>query len=188
MLTRAHTFALTGLDATPVEVQVYVNDGGDPNHACCTIVGLPDKAPQEARARIRSAAFAAGVDTASSIILVNLAPAGVSKEGAGFDLPIALAVLAGHGAVDASLVDAVSSVGELDFDGRLQLVPGIRSIAEAAVRMGRPALLCPSECASEAALVPGCRPLGCDNLQMAVRVLNGQERPSELEKIKADHA
>ena len=55
MLTRAHAFALTGLDATPVEVEVYVNDGADPNRACCTIVGLPDKALQEARARIRSA-------------------------------------------------------------------------------------------------------------------------------------
>ena len=186
MLTRAHAFALTGLDATPVEVEVYVNDGADPNRACCTIVGLPDKALQEARARIRSAAFAAGVDTASSVILVNLAPAEVRKEGAGFDLPIALAVLAGHGAVDASLVDEVAAVGELAFDGRLRPVPGILSVAEAAVRLGRPALLCPSECASEAALVPGCRPLGCDSLQMAVRVLNGEERPSDWVAASAD--
>jgi magnesium chelatase family protein len=186
MLTRAHAFALTGLDATPVEVEVYVNDGADPNRACCTIVGLPDKALQEARARIRSAAFAAGVDTASSVILVNLAPAEVRKEGAGFDLPIALAVLAGHGAVDASLVDEVAAVGELAFDGRLRPVPGILSVAEAAVRLGRPALLCPSECASEAALVPGCRPLGCDSLQMAVRVLNGEECPSDWVAAPAD--
>jgi magnesium chelatase family protein len=171
-----------------VEVEVYVNDGADPNHACYTIIGVPDKALREARARIRSAALVAGVDTASSVILISLAPAGVSKEGTGFDLPIALAVLAGHGAVDARLVDEVSAVGELNFDGNLRPVPGILSIAEAAVRMGRPALICPSVCASEAALVPGCRPLGCDNLQMAVRVLNGEESARELGVIETDHA
>ena len=168
MLTRAHAFALTGLDATPVEVEVYTAD--DAKNACFTIVGLPDKALQEARSRIRSAAFAAGLDTTESLMLVNLAPAEVRKEGAGFDLPIALAVLARHRAV----------AGELAFDGRLRAVPGILSIAEAAVRAGRPVLLCPVECAAEAALVPGCRPLGCASLQHAVRVLNGEEQPAEL--------
>jgi magnesium chelatase family protein len=152
MLTRAHAFALTGLDATPVEVEVYTTH--EAKNACFTIVGLPDKALQEARSRIRSAAFAAGFNTTESLMLVNLAPAEVRKEGAGFDLPIALAVLAGHGAVAVELVDEVAAVGELAFDGRLRPVPGILSIAEAAVRAGRPVLLCPSECAAEAALVP----------------------------------
>ncbi len=180
MLNRAHAFALTGLDATPVEIEVYANGGTDPHRACFTIVGLPDKALQEAKARIRSAAIVAGVNTASSIILVNLAPAEVRKEGAGFDLPIALAVLAGHGTLEGQLVDEVAAVGELAFDGRLRPVPGILSIAEAAVRVGRPVLLCPAECAAEAALVPGCRPVGCTSLQHAVRILNGEARPSDL--------
>ena len=175
MLTRAHAFALTGLDATPVEVEVYTSL--NPKNPCFTIVGLPDKALQEARSRIRSAAFAAGVNTVESLMLVNLAPAEVRKEGAGFDLPIALAVLAGHGAVDERLVDEVAAVGELAFDGRLRPVPGILSIAEAAVRADRPVLLCPAECAVEAALVPGCRPLGCESVQHAVRVLHGEAQP-----------
>jgi magnesium chelatase family protein len=176
MLTRAHAFALTGLDATPVEIEVYTSL--KPKNPCFTIVGLPDKALQEARSRIRSAAFAAGVDTVESLLLVNLAPAEVRKEGAGFDLPIALAVLAGHGAVDERLVDEVAAVGELAFDGRLRPVPGILSIAEAAVRAGRPVLLCPVECAAEAALVPGCQPLGCESVQHAVRVLRGESQPT----------
>lgn len=176
MLTRAHAFALTGLDATPVEVEVYT--ALEPKNPSFTIVGLPDKALQEARSRIRSAAFAAGVNTLESLLLVNLAPAEVRKEGAGFDLPIALAVLAGHGAVDERLLDEVAAVGELAFDGRLRPVPGILSIAEAAVRTGRPVLLCPAECASEAALVPGCRPLACASVQHAVRVLHGESDPT----------
>ena len=185
MLTRAHAFALTGLDATPVEVEVY--SAAEPKNACFTIVGLPDKALQEARSRIRSAAFAAGLNTAESLMLVNLAPAEVRKEGAGFDLPIALAVLAGHGRVDERLVDEVAAVGELAFDGRLRPVPGILSIAEAAVAAGRPVLVCPSECAAEAALVPGCRPLGCSSLQHAVRVLSGEQAPAHLEAVGVVH-
>ena len=176
MLTRAHAFALTGLDATPVEAEVYV--GLKSTAGTFTIVGLPDKALQEARSRIRSATISAGLDSEESkgaLVLVNLAPAEVRKEGAGFDLPIALGVLAGHGVVDAQLLDEVSAVGELAFDGRLRPVPGILSIAEAAVRAGRPVLLCPADCAAEAALVPGCRPLGCTSLQHAGRVLMGQE-------------
>ncbi|MGI9186209.1 MAG: magnesium chelatase domain-containing protein, partial [Gaiellales bacterium] len=175
MLTRALAFALTGLDATPVEVEVYTSL--TPKNPCFTIVGLPDKALQEARSRIRSATFAVGVETVESLMLVKLAPAEVKKEGAGFDLPIALAVLAGHGAADERLDDEVAAVGELAFDGRLRPVPGMLSIAEAAVQAGRPVLLCPLECAAEAALVPGCRPLGCESLQHAVRVLHGEADP-----------
>ncbi|MGI9188329.1 MAG: YifB family Mg chelatase-like AAA ATPase, partial [Gaiellales bacterium] len=81
------------------------------------------------------------------------------------------------GAADERLVDEVAAVGELAFDGRLRPVPGMLSIAEAAVRAGRPVLLCPLECAAEAALVPGCRPLGCESLQHAVRVLHGEAEP-----------
>ena len=172
MLSRAHAFALLGLDITPVEVEVYVIRKA--RLPTFTIVGLPDKALQEARARIRSAAAAAGVPAHSSTILVNLAPAEVRKEGAGFDLPIALAVLAGHGNIDATLVDEVSAVGELAFDGRLRPVPGVLAIAQAAVRHGRPTLLCPAECAHQASLVPGCRPVACATLREAVDVLNGE--------------
>ncbi len=175
MLSRAHAFALVGLDATPVEVETYV--AALQSTPAFTIVGLPDKALQEARARIRSAAAVAGVLINASVILVNLAPAEVRKEGAGFDLPIALAVMAGHGRVDNTLVDEVSAVGELAFDGRLRPVPGVLSIAEAAVRHGRPVLLCPEESAYEASLVPGCKPIGCATLREAVRFLNGEEAP-----------
>ena len=175
MLTRAHGFALTGLDATPIEIEAAVLE--DPRNDGFSIVGLPDKALQEARLRIRAASVSAGCSVAEAQVVVNLAPAEVRKEGAGFDLPIALAVLAGRGAIEPALVDEVAAIGELAFDGRLRPVPGVLSAAEAAVRTGRPVLLCPQACAAEAALVPGCRPLACASLQHAVRVLRGDEQP-----------
>jgi magnesium chelatase family protein len=115
-----------------------------------------------------------------AVILANLAPAEVRKEGAGFDLPIALAVMAGFGWVNQDTLGEVAAVGELAFDGRLRPVPGILSIAEAAVRDGRPTLLCPEQCAHEASLVPGCRPIGCATLREAVRILNGEDVPRPI--------
>lgn len=178
MLTHARAYAVVGLDAIPIEVETYVSerDGA----GAFTIVGLPDKALQEARARIRSAAAAAGLLIHKAVILANLAPAEVRKEGAGFDLPIALAVMAGFGWVNQDTLGEVAAVGELAFDGRLRPVPGILSIAEAAVRDGRSTLLCPEQCAHEASLVPGCRPIGCATLREAVRILNGEDVPRPI--------
>ncbi len=181
MVLRAHAFALIGLDAVPVEVEVHVTTA--PKLPTFTIVGLPDKALQEARARIRSAAACAGVPIHESAVLVNLAPAEVRKEGAGFDLPMALAILAGHGKVAAELVDEVAATGELAFDGRLRPVPGVLAVAEAAVRQGLRTLLCPEASAAEAALVPGCNPIGCATLGEAVRILNGEASPRPLRAV-----
>ena len=75
------------------------------------------------------------------------------------------------------MLGEVAAVGELAFDGRLRPVPGILSIAEAAVRDGHSTLLCPEQCAHEASLVPGCRPIGCATLREAVRILNGEDLP-----------
>ncbi|MEI7439696.1 MAG: magnesium chelatase domain-containing protein, partial [Thermoleophilia bacterium] len=175
MLTHARAYAVIGLDAIPIEVETYVSE--QDGAGAFTIVGLPDKALQEARARIRSAAAAAGLLIHKAVILANLAPAEVRKEGAGFDLPIALAVMAGFGWVNQDTLGEVAAVGELAFDGRLRPVPGILSIAEAAVRDGHSTLLCPEQCAHEASLVPGCRPIGCATLREAVRILNGEDLP-----------
>ena len=110
MLTHARAYAVVGLDAIPIEVETYVSerDGA----GAFTIVGLPDKALQEARARIRSAAAAAGLLIHKAVILANLAPAEVRKEGAGFDLPIALAVMAGFGWVNQDTLGEVAAVAD----------------------------------------------------------------------------
>ncbi len=183
MLSRAHAFALLGLEAVPVEVEAYVAAAS--GLATFTIVGLPDKALQEARSRIRSATASVGAPIHEAIVHVNLAPAEVRKEGAGFDLPMALAVLAARGELDAILLDEVAAVGELAFDGRLRPVPGVLATAEAAVRHGRPTLICPHECAAEAALVPGSRPVPCTTLVEAVRFLRGEASPAPIPTVAA---
>ena len=96
------------------------------------IVGLPDKACQEAKERVRSGIASAELEWPSRRITVNLAPAHLRKEGSGFDLPIALAVLAASRQVDARRLHGHAAVGELALDGRVRPVPGTLAYAEAA--------------------------------------------------------
>lgn len=172
MLGRARTFSLLGLEAVAVEIEAHV--AFDANSPSMTIVGLPDKAIQEARQRIRSSTRECGCSIAEHNVSVNLAPAEVRKEGAGFDLPMALAILTATGVVDDPVADEVVAIGELAFDGRLRPVPGVLTVAEAAVRAGYRDVVCPEANAAEAALVPGCRPIPCRSLREAIEVLDGR--------------
>jgi len=178
VLARARTFALQGLETTPVEVEAFVVE--EARLPGITIVGLPDKAVQEARARIRAGAIVAGWPLHAANVGINLAPAEVRKEGAGFDLPMALAALSAAGAIERPTAAEVISVGELAFDGRIRPVTGVLAIAEAAVRHGIPEVLCPDANAAEAAIVPGCRPLPCRTLREAIDVLNGSCPPRPI--------
>lgn len=172
MLGRARTFSLVGLETVLIEIEAHVVfDADSPS---MTIVGLPDKAIQEARQRIRASTRESSCSVAEHHVSVNLAPAEVRKEGAGFDLPMALAILTATGAVDAPVADEVVAIGELAFDGRLRPVPGVLAVAEAAVRAGFRDVVCPEANAPEAALVPGCRPIPCRSLREAVEVLDGR--------------
>lgn len=172
MLGRARTFSLLGLETVAIEIEAHVVFGAD--SPSMTIVGLPDKAIQEARQRIRASTRESGCPISEHNVSVNLAPAEVRKEGAGFDLPMALAILTATGVVDDPVADEVVAVGELAFDGRLRPVPGVLSVAEAAVRAGYRDVVCPEANAAEAALVPGCRPIPCRSLREAVEVLDGR--------------
>src|SRR6202142_4656797 len=117
MLARTVTHALVGLDPRRVEVEAHLQSGTAPALA---IVGLADRACQEAKERVRS-----GISSAELVwpgqqrITVNLAPASLRKEGSGFDLPIALAVLAASYQVPISALDGHAAFGELGLDGRL---------------------------------------------------------------------
>jgi magnesium chelatase family protein len=113
---RARSLSLFGIDALPVEVEVDVS-AGLPRFS---IVGLPDAAVQEARERVRVAITNSGYKFPTKRVIVNLAPANLRKEGAAFDLPIALAVLAVSGGVSARGLEGVGIVGELSLDGGLR--------------------------------------------------------------------
>ena len=169
MLARAVTHALVGLEPRRVDVEAHVRDG-IPGFA---IVGLADRACQEARERVRSGISAAELSFPPGRITVNLAPAELRKEGSGFDLPIALALLAASQQLPRSALDRTAAVGELALDGRLRRVGGVLAVAEGARRLGAERLLCPADSAREAALA-GVAAIPVRHLAEAAAYLRGE--------------
>jgi magnesium chelatase family protein len=171
VLARTVTHALVGLDARRVEVEAHLQ-GGVPGFA---IVGLADRACQEAKERVRSGIISAELDWPGRRrrITVNLAPAALRKEGSGFDLPIALAVLAASHQVPIAKLEEHASVGELALDGRVRPVGGALVAAEGARRAGLDRILCAAETAPEAALA-GIDPVPVHHLADAVAYLRGE--------------
>ena len=127
MLTRTGSAALTGIEAIPLEVEVHASGRGE--QEIVSIVGLPDAAVKESRERIRSALYSCGYDHPAGATLVNLAPADLKKEGAAFDLPIALGLAAAAGAFDPELLKDALILGELALDGGIRPVRGVLSVA-----------------------------------------------------------
>jgi len=160
--------ALVGVEAALVRVEVDVTAG----LPAFTTVGLPDSAVRESRERVRTAIRNAGFAFPSDRITVNLAPAGIRKEGAAFDLPIALGILAATGAVKAR-IGPFAVVGELALDGQIQPVRGTLAVGLACWRRGIGALVVPVENAVEARAVAGLRVLAAPSLREAVAFLNG---------------
>jgi magnesium chelatase family protein len=171
VLARTLTHALVGLEARRVEVEAHLQ-GGVPGF---TIVGLADRACQEAKERVRSGIISAELEWPGGRkrIIVNLAPAALRKEGSGFDLPIALAVLAASHQVPIPRLEEHASVGELALDGRLRPVGGVLVAAEGARRAGLDRIICAAESAPEAALA-GIDPVPVRHLADAVAYLRGE--------------
>jgi magnesium chelatase family protein len=175
VLARATTHALVGLEARPIEVEAHLQRGV-PGFA---IVGLPDKACQEAKERVRSGIKSAELEWPRARITVNLAPAGLRKEGSGFDLPIALAILAASRQVPPERLREHGALGELALDGRVRPVPGALVSAEAARSAGLERLVCARESAPEAALAD-IRPVPIRHLAEAAAYLRGNLEPESV--------
>ena len=176
VLARSVTHALVGLEPRRVEVEAHI-DGGVPGFA---IVGLADRACSEAKHRVRSGIGSAQLEWPLKRITVNLAPAGLRKEGSGFDLSIALAVLAASRQVPADRLAAHAAVGELALDGRIRPVRGAFAVAEGARRAGLERILCAPESACEAEL-GGVEAVPVRHLAEAVAYLRGELRPPPAE-------
>jgi magnesium chelatase family protein len=175
VLARAITHALVGLEPRRVEVEAEVQ-GGIP---AFVIVGLPDRACSEARQRVRSGIVSAELYFPEGRVTVNLAPAGLRKEGSGYDLTIALAVLAASRQVPRDELARHASIGELALDGRLRCVGGVLAVAEGARRMGLERVLCPSRSAAEASLA-GVEAIPLRHLADAVAYLRGEREPDPI--------
>jgi len=128
------TFTLSGVEAVSVDAEVDVG-AGLPTFA---IVGLGDLAVQEARERVRSALRASGFDVPNARVVVNLAPGPVRKHGTGFDLPIAVGILAATGQLPSRLASGCLAVGELSLDGSVRPIAGMLAYALAARAAGVP--------------------------------------------------
>src|ERR671937_1722434 len=176
MLALTVTHALVGLDARPVEVEAHLRLGV-PGF---TIVGLPDRACQEAKVRVKSGIAAAEIRLERARITVNLAPAALRKEGSGYDLPIALAILAAAREVPAGRLAMHAAGGELALDGRIRAVGGVLAAAEGARRAGLERLLCAAESAAEAALA-GIEPVPVWHLAEAAAYLRGEHESPPYE-------
>jgi magnesium chelatase family protein len=169
MLARVLSAALCGVEAALVRVEVDVASG----LPAFTMVGLPDSAVRESRERVRTAIRNAGFAFPGDRVTVNLAPADMRKEGAAFDLPIALGILAATGVLRRDRARPFVVVGELALDGTIQPVRGTLAVGLACRRRRVPTLVVPVANRREAASVADLGVLAATNLQEAVAVLNG---------------
>jgi magnesium chelatase family protein len=177
VLARAVTHALVGLESRRVEVEADVSEASLP---AFVIVGLPDRACAEARQRVMSGIASAELRFPKGRVIVNLAPAALRKEGSGYDLAIALAILAASQQVPRERLESHASFGELALDGRLRRVGGILAVAEGARRSGLTRVLCAREAASEAALA-GIEAVPLRHLAEAVAYLRGEGEPPPVD-------
>jgi len=172
---RVETFAVDGVEARRIQVEADIRLG----LPAFTVVGLADKAIREARERVRAAIVNSGYEFPQKRITVNLAPADLRKVGPGFDLPLALVVLAASGQLDGALDDC-AVIGELSLTGAVRSVRGALAVAEGVRRHGFARLLLPRSRAREAALVPEIAVLGVEELHEAVEVLRGERDPAPV--------
>ena len=173
------TATVVGIDAIEVEVEVHVT-GGLPGF---NLVGLPTGAVREGAVRIRSALQNSGFQIGSPRVTVNLAPADLRKNGAAFDLPIAIGILCSKRLVTMKRQNFLIA-GELSLDGRVKPIRGALSLAEAALREGRSGVILPYANAKEALLIPGIQVFGVRDLLEATKLISGESQPTLIESAE----
>lgn len=164
MLAKVNGACLRGIDALRVEVEVDIT-AGLPQLA---MVGLPEGAVRESKDRVRAALRNCGYAFPPKKLIINLAPADLKKEGTGYDLPVAMGIVAAEGLIAAGRLQDYLMVGELSLDGSVRPMRGALPIALAARRYGFSGLILPSANSDEAAVVENLDVLGVDNLAQVV--------------------
>jgi magnesium chelatase family protein len=180
MLAKLNTYALVGIDALPVVVEVDVSPGAMPK---TVLVGLPELAVKESTHRVERALVNCGYQRPIDRIVINLAPAELRKDAGSFDLPIALGLLGASGQLPGDMLERYAVTGELALDGSTRPVKGALSMAMAAVAQGKVGLLVPHDNARESAVVEGIEVIPVSSLTQAVGFLSGQ---LEIEPVAVD--
>ena len=178
MFALARTFALVGVDAEPVYVEVDIG-AGLPSF---TIVGLPDAAVRESRERVRSALRNSGFRYPDHRVTVNLAPADIRKAGPGFDLTIAAAILSATGQLPRAVVDNYAMAGELALDGAIRSAPGALAMAEGAQGLGLRGVAVAPPDVSQAALVEGIEVMPVEHVSQLSELAEGAIEPAIREE------
>ncbi len=182
MLAKVISAATVGLNSVPVEVEVDIEKRGFP---AFTIVGLPDKAVEESKERVRSALINTKADFPHYRITVNLAPADLKKEGPYFDLPIALGILLASGQLEADLSDTLV-LGELSLDGALRHTPGVLPTALLGREKEFRRIFLPAINAAEASVVHGIEVYPIATLYDLIQYLLGLKPISPVEHTEID--
>src|SRR5438874_12969147 len=170
MLAKLNAFALVGIDALPVEVEVDASAGLHKT----VLVGLPEMSVKESIHRIERALANLGYQRHTGRTVINLAPADLPKNAGGFDLPIALGLLVATGQLLPEQLRDFAFVGELALDGSVRSVKGALSMAMAGRDLGVGKFLVPADNAREAAVVAEVAVFGVGSLSEAVGILGGQ--------------
>ena len=170
MLIKCYGAAPQGINAVIVTIEVHAVPGYD-----FTLVGLPDNAVKESHERIQAAILVNGFSKPRHSLTINMAPADIKKEGAAYDLPLAIGMLTAEEEVKTALLEQYMIMGELSLDGTLQPIQGVLPMALAARKAGFKGIILPEQNAREAAVVEGIDVYGLPNLQSVVRFLNGTE-------------
>ncbi|MFO7650197.1 MAG: YifB family Mg chelatase-like AAA ATPase [bacterium] len=181
MLSRITSCAVVGVDAFIVSVEADIALG----LPAFTIVGLPDAAVKESQHRVQAAVRNSGIHFPSRRITVNLAPADIKKEGAAFDLPVAVGIVAAAGGLAPEALDGWAILGELSLDGGLRPVRGAVAMALACRTAGLRGIILPRANAAEAAIVPGLPVIGADTFGQTLAFLKGT---AAIEPTRVDAA
>lgn len=169
MLSTSLSATLSGVSAIMVTVEANSGEKGDPR---CVLVGLPDATVKESMDRVFSSIGNAGFSKPRTHVTINLAPGDIRKEGAAFDLPIALTLLAATGQIECTDLDDFLIAGELALSGEVRKVRGGLAMAILAKEMGKKGVILPRAAAMEACLIDGLSVYPVDSLSQAITFLN----------------
>ena len=181
MLAKVQSSAVLGVDAYLVDVEVDIALG----LPTFNTVGLPDVAVKESRDRVKAAIKNSGFEFPAKRITVNLAPADIKKEGAAFDLPTAVGILAAQEMVQPDRLSRLVILGELSLDGGVRPIRGALPMAVAAQEAALEGIVVPAENAAEAAVVDGLHVYAVGSLQQVVALLN---REQQMAPVRIDLA
>lgn len=178
MLVQTFGSAVFGISATTVTIEVRIDKGIN-----YLLVGLPDSAVKESQQRVRTAIEESGLKFPGKAITINMAPADIRKEGAVYDLPLAVGILAASEQLPAAALDATIIMGELSLDGTLRPIKGALPIALQAKEEGFTSLILPEENAREAAMVDGIKVFPATDL---LQVVNHLKQETLIEPLQID--